>query len=219
MNGNGAHDKINTLISLNELLQSAPPVATGVALPELYPGVSPTSAQLPSIGPAQAQYPMDAWGNPLSAIMPALSTAYQLTKPPPVFLPSGELNPAHIERMIMPFASSMRVLGKNSPIVAGMLSKSIESRNTAKVLAKGVEKEIKNLNQLYKTISKERYMDVYQEANRVFEMGEIKKGLKALKPVSKKMSVESMKYRDLARMLKQYQRTGYANPVSIQKLK
>jgi len=62
-------------------------------------------------------------------------------------------------------------------------------------------------------------MDVYQEANRVFEMGEIKKGLKALKPVSKKMSVESMKYRDLARMLKQYQRTGYANPVSIQKLK
>ena len=44
MNGNGAHDKINTLISLNELLQSTPPVSTGVALPELYSGVSPASA-------------------------------------------------------------------------------------------------------------------------------------------------------------------------------
>jgi len=79
MNGNGAHDKINTLISLNELLQSAPPVSTGAVLPELYPGVSPTSAQLPSIGPAQAQYPMDAWGNPLASIMttyPALKKLF-----------------------------------------------------------------------------------------------------------------------------------------------
>ena len=43
--------------------------------------------------------------------------------------------------------------------------------------------------------------------------------LDALKAIINKAGVESMNYRDLGRAMEQYKRLGYANPLSIQKLK
>ena len=54
-------------------------------------------------------------------------------------------------------------------------------------------------------------------SSKIFTQGQ--RELDALKAIINKAGVESMNYRDLGRAMEQYKRLGYANPLSIQKLK